>query len=477
MVAQAFIGRKNELDRLKALHTKKSRSLVVVKGRRRIGKSRMIDFFASTHPENTFWNFAGLAPQAGMDDQSQRDHFARQLASHLKLPPFTFPDWADAFELLSHHIQSGDIILFDEISWMGSKDPSFIPKLKAWWDMQQLPVMLVFCGSVSTWIEENILQSTAFFGRINLTMTLAPLPIPDANKLLRASGFQGSDYDTYKLLSILGGIPWYLEQIAPGETVDALIKQLCFVKDALLVLEFDRIFHDLFNGKGGTYKKILESLKDGMKTLSDVRKITGFAHSGTLSTLMDHLMIAGFVQKQTLWSFKTSKPLKQSLYRIDDPYIRFYLKVIEPQRNKIDLNGFENTTPSGLPGFDAHIGLQLEHLLLQNRNQLIQSIGINPTDIIASGPFRQSKTTNKPGCQIDFLIQTTTKNLFICEFKFKRREIGSEVISEVEEKVNALKVPRGFATIPVLFHIGGVSGEVATRDYFYRIIDIADFLK
>lgn len=337
--------------------------------------------------------------------------------------------------------------------------------------------MVVFCGSVSRWIEENILKSTAFFGRINLTITLESLPIRDANKLLRTLGFQGSDYDTYKLLSILGSIPWYLEQITPGQTADDLIKQLCFEKDSLLVLEFDRIFHDLFNGKGASYKKILDSLKDGMKTLANIRKTTEFPHSGTLSVLMEHLIIAGFVSKQNLWSFKTNKPLKQSLYRISDPYMRFYLKLIEPQRNKIDLNGFQNTAISSLPGFDAHIGLQLEQLLLQNRNMLFRSIGINPADIVASGLFRQSKSMTKAGCQIDFLIQTTTKNLFVCEFKFKRRELGMSVISEVQDKITALKVPRGFAVIPVLFHIGGVSSNVAISDYFYRIIDISDFLR
>ncbi len=76
-----------------------------------------------------------MAPQDGMDDQSQRDHFARQLANYLKLPSFTFNDWSDAFEYLSSQVKSGDIILFDEISWVGAKDPTFIPKLKAWWDM------------------------------------------------------------------------------------------------------------------------------------------------------------------------------------------------------------------------------------------------------------------------------------------------------------------------------------------------------
>lgn len=477
MSTQVFIGRKDELDRLKAIHKKNTPSLVVVKGRRRVGKSRLIHFFASSCSESRLWDFAGLAPREGMNAQSQRDHFARQLATHLKLPPFTFQDWTDAFEHLSIHIQSGDIVLLDEVSWMGSKDPSFIPKLKAWWDKQQCPMMLVLCGSVSTWIEENILKSTAFFGRVNLTMTLEPLPIRDACALLSKSGFQGSDYDAYKLLSILGGIPWYLEQITSGHTANDLIKQLCFEKDGLLVLEFDRIFHELFNGQGGSYKKILDSLKDGMKTLADVRKITGFPRSGTLSSLMEHLIIAGFVSKQNLWSFKTNKPLKQSLYRLSDPYMRFYLKLIEPQRNKIDLHGFRNTALSSLPGFEAHIGLQLEQLLLQNRHVLLESIGIHLTDVIASGPFRQAKSANKAGCQIDFLVQTTTQNLFVCEFKGKRRECGAEVISEVQDKVAALKVPRGFAVVPVLFHIGGLSSNVATSDYFYRLIDISDFLR
>ena len=131
MSSEVFIGRKNELGRLKAIHKKKTPNLVVVKGRRRVGKSRLINFFASMCPENRFWDFAGLAPQEGLDAQSQRDHFARQLALFLKLPPFTFQDWTDAFEHLSIYVKSGDIILFDEISWMGSKDPSFIPKLKA----------------------------------------------------------------------------------------------------------------------------------------------------------------------------------------------------------------------------------------------------------------------------------------------------------------------------------------------------------
>lgn len=321
MPNSVFIGRKAELDRLQALYRKEASSLVVVKGRRRIGKSRLITEFASKYKKQKFWSFAGLSPQNGVGAQEQRDHFARQLALMLKIPPMTFMDWSDAFEHLSLHIKPGDIILLDEISWMGSKDHSFIPKLKAWWDKQTTHMVLVFCGSVSTWIEESILKSTAFFGRINLTISLEPLSIPESAEFLRTLGMQLSHYDIYKLLSIVGGVPWYLEQFNPGITADDNIKQLAFEKNGLLVTEFDRIFHDLFNSKGATYRKILDDLKDGSRTLSEIRQSIEFARSGTLSQMMDHLVVAGFVVKQSLWSFKTAKPLKQSLYRISDPYM------------------------------------------------------------------------------------------------------------------------------------------------------------
>ncbi len=477
MSNSVFIGRKAELERLKALYKKKVSSLVVVKGRRRIGKSRLIVEFANISNAQTFWSFAGLAPEDGISAQEQRNNFARQLALMIKIPPMTFLDWSDAFEHLNLHIKPGDIILLDEISWMGSKDPSFIPKLKAWWDKQTAHMVLVFCGSVSTWLEENILKSTAFFGRINLTISLEPLSIPESAEFLRVLGMQLSAYDMYKLLSIVGGVPWYLEQFNPGMIADDNIKQLAFEKNGLLVTEFDRIFHDLFNGKGATYKKILDSLKDGARTLSEIRQSIEFAHSGTLSQMMDHLIVASFVVKQSLWSFKTAKPLKQSLYRISDPYIRFYLKAIEPNASAIADGGFDQVPLSTMPGFETHMGLQLEALLLQNRPLLLQKLGISAVDIVRSGPYRQTKTTTQQGCQVDYLVQTKTNSLFICEFKFKKREISSDIMSEMQEKIARLKTPKGFAKVAALFHLSGVTPSVATSSYFYRIVDIVDFLE
>ena len=191
---------------------------------------------------------------------------------------------------------------------------------------------------------------------------------------------------------------------------------------------------------------------------------------------MEHLITAGFVTKQSLWSFKTTKTLKQSLYRISDPYMRFYLKVIMPHSSAIIEGGLKEVPLSTLIGFETHLGLQLETLLLQNHQILIHKLGISPVDIVRSGPYKQTKTTSQKGCQIDYLIQTKTNTLFICEFKFKRREIDSEIITEMQEKISRLRAPKGFAKVPVLFHTSGVSPAVDMASFFYRIIDIVDFL-
>ena len=169
MQQQAFIGRKQELDELQSLLHRSSASLVVIKGRRRIGKSRLVQEFARN---KRFYEFSGLPPVKGISAQLQREEFARQLGEQLGLRGLDAKDWGDLFTFLAKQLISLGrvIILLDEISWMGSKDPMFLSKLKIAWDVhfsKNPKLILILCGSVSSWIEKNILSSAGFFGRIN----------------------------------------------------------------------------------------------------------------------------------------------------------------------------------------------------------------------------------------------------------------------------------------------------------------------
>ncbi len=473
-----FLGREVELSRLSRLKRLKKSSLVVVKGRRRVGKSTLVQEFAKG---KQLISLSGLPPAPGITKQNQRDEFGDQLCAQLGLPRASFPTWSDAFRFLGSQIKDEEaVVLFDEISWMGGLDPSFLSSLKTWWDQEgskKQALILILCGSISIWIEKNILCSTGFVGRISLVIYLQPLSIQDSVSFLKKKGFSGSIYEILKILSVTGGIPWYLDLIDPKENADQNIYELCFEQASQLINEFQTIFHDLFERKGDIYRKILNVLIDGMKTQKEIRELAKLDEGGTLSDYLKNLTASGFVSEHYQWSLKKGTVGKQKLYRLSDCFLRFQLKYVEPYRALIEQGAYKKAATGKLPGWDSIMGFQLESLLLANREFLFQSLGLDPSSIICDNPYIQSSTTRKRGCQIDYLIQTKMNTLIICKFKFRKNELNSSILTELKKKSETLSVPRGFGKAIALFHIGGVSEKVEESPLLYRVIDLRDLLE
>ncbi|NGX38753.1 MAG: hypothetical protein KR126chlam1_00063 [Chlamydiae bacterium] len=478
MTSDVFVGRKEELARLSSYLKKKSASLIVVRGRRRIGKSRLIEEFAKG---KKFLSFAGIPPTSEIDAQSQRDIFAEQLSKQMGLPGIAAKDWSTLFSLLAKHTDQGQvIILLDEISWMGSKDPSFLGKLKNAWDLEfkkNPKLILILCGSVSTWIEKNIISSTAFFGRISLLLKLEELPLHTCYELLRSRGFRGSIYEVFKFLGVTGGIPWYLEQVQSGLNADDNIRDLCFRSDGVLFNEFDSIFHDLFERRSKIYQPIVETLAKGPMDYGAICQALKISKTGTMSKYLNDLIESGFITRDYTWWVKSGKPSNLSQYRLSDNYLRFYLKNIAPNRNRIERGGFESRDISSLPGWNTVMGLQFENLVLKNRKKIWQALGLKPADIIADNPYFQKQTTRRKGCQVDYLIQTRFNTLFACEIKFSIHPIKSTVIREVKDRIASIALPKRYSCWPILIHVNGVNDSLQDKGYFSEIIDFSSLLK
>jgi hypothetical protein len=474
-----FLGRKQELSRLSRLKRLKKASLVVIKGRRRVGKSTLVREFAK---RKRLISLSGLPPASGMTQQKQRDEFGDQLCIQLGLPRVSFSTWSDAFRFLGSRIGNEEevILLFDEISWMGGLDPSFLGSLKTWWDQEasgKQGLVLILCGSISIWIEKNILRSTGFVGRISLVIHLKPLSLQESVCFLRKKGFSGSIYEILKILSVTGGIPWYLDLIDPKETADQNIYELCFEPASQLINEFQTIFHDLFEHKGESYRKILQALVEGMKTQQEIRIFLKLEEGGTLSDYLKNLVASGFISEHYQWLLKKGTIGKQKLYRLSDCFLRFQLKYVEPYRDLIEQGSYKKAATGKLPGWDSIMGFQLESLLLTNREFLFHALGLDPSTVICDNPYIQTPTVRRKGCQIDYLIQTKMNSLIICEFKFSKNELSSSVLSELKEKYETLSIPRGFGKALALFHIGGVSPKIEESPLLYRVIDLRDLLE
>lgn len=478
----SFIGRRQELSELEKLSKSKA-NLVVLKGRRRIGKSRFVEEFGK---DKTFIRFSGVPSEIGTTDQMQKDIFTKQLSKELNIPYTKSDDWSNIFDLLAYHVKALKenkkrcVILFDEISWMGSKDPTFLGNLKNAWDIHFSKIdglILVLCGSVSTWIEENIIKSTGFFGRISLYLRLEELSIAESNLFLDNQGFCGGIQERFKLLSVFGGVPWYLEHINGKLTADDNIRDLFFKKDALLFHEFNLIFHDLFGASGTIYKKIIEFLALKSSDLQTIGEQLNYSKSGNLSKYLENLIEASFVSRDFTWDIKDGSISRLSAFRLSDNYLRFYMKYVAHNKEQIQRGKYTNMDMASLPEWNAIMGLQFENLVLKNRDKIKKILGIKPQDVIVDNPFFQRKSTVKKGCQIDYMIQTRFKTIFICEIKFLSKEIQSSIIEEMKDKLSRLSLPRGFAFCPILIHVNGVSDALSDRKYFTEIIDFGQLIE
>lgn len=480
MTDSTFVGRKTELALLNDLLAKKTSSLVVIKGRRRIGKSRLVEEFAKKFK---FYRFSGLAPVTGITAQDQRNEFALQLSQQTNLPELSdIDDWTKLFSLLADQCKTGRvIILLDEISWMAHDDPTFLSKLKNAWDVQlkkNPKLILVLCGSVSAWIEKNIMSSTGYFGRVSLDLTLGELSLPECNELLEILGFKRSALEKFILLAITGGIPWYIEQVNPRHSALENIQNLCFQKNALLSKEYVHIFHDLFGKRSPIYQKITTALATDDLDYTALATKLEYSASSALSEYLTDLTLSGYISQYNSWSFKTAHVLPKLLkYRLSDNFLRFYFRYMKSKMKMIEAGSYAKVSPATLPGWNSMLGVQFENVVLKNRELIHEALGINPADIVASGSYFQRQRTRQQGCQIDYLIQTKYKTLLVCEIKFSQNPIGMNVISSVKDKITKLVVPRGFAVVPVLIHVGEVTEAVSDAGYFVNMIDLSKYLE
>ena len=245
-----FVGRENELESLRLLLDKRTASLVACRGRRRIGKSTLIEEFARRNGCR-FVSIDGLLPREGMTNQVQLDNFIEKLAAQTGVDGTKVSSWYEAFVRLDKAITWDDwtVLLLDEVSWMGRYDADFPARLKSAWDTMLKKhdhLVVVICGSVSTWIKRNILENTGFAARFSRDIVVRELPLSRCRAFWGDAAARLAPSEILDVLSVTGGIPRYLEEVNPGLSANENIKRMCFGRDGVLFKDFKAIFNQVF---------------------------------------------------------------------------------------------------------------------------------------------------------------------------------------------------------------------------------------
>ena len=479
-----FIGRKDYLADLETLWRKRTSSIVACRGRRRIGKSTLFREFAR-RTADVYIEIEGLPPTAErkMTNQDELDHFVTMLNDQTGCGFRKCERWYEAFSLLEKQIddEKKTVVLLDEISWMGQYDPQFAGVLRSAWETlwhRHDRVIVVVCGSVSSWIKDNILKNTGFTGRFSRDYVIGELSLAECAEFWGEIRGRIDAREIFDVLSVTGGVPRYLEEVDPGVSADENIRRMCFTAGGELYRDFDAIFDPVLAGNIPLKRDILVSLVDGPKSGADLAKELGRGRNGDFAKVLKELAQGGFISDDPGKNPETGKDMRVAKYRLRDNYTRFYLKYVMPHKTEIEIGTYQHKSLEHLPGWTSVMGLQFENLIVNNAMSIVPFLGAAGATVLSAAPYRNSRKSRNGepmGCQIDLLIQTQ-KTAYVVEVK-RMNLIDHGVEKEMQERVKRLPVRPGLNKRPVLVYAGELAKQIEADGYFDVLIDATKLLE
>ena len=475
-----FFGREDVLSQLSALWGKRVSSLVTCRGRRRIGKSTVIERFAE-QTGSRFIKIEGKRPRPGMTNEAELQEFARQLADQCDTERTTPLDWRDALRRLDSVVRDGEktVVLLDEVSWLAHYSDDFADDLKIIWDNKLKKhdrLVLVLCGSVSSWIKDNIVDNGAYMGRRSLDIVIHELPLHECVKFWGPAAERMATKDILDVLSVTGGVPRYLEEINPSLNAAENIRNLAFRPNSVLRVDFDEMFADVITQRPRFAAGILECLVDGPLGTQEMARRLGIGRSGNITKAIKQLEEAGFVSADAGVNPETGEETRDRHYRLRDNYSRFYLKCIRPALRVIDEGSYAFHSLGQFSEWDSIMGLAFENLVVNNYRELLGPLHMDKSLIVSAAPYRRgaSAKTGRKGVQIDLLLQTKM-SLCIVEIK-RKREIGREIVGEISEKCERLARRSNMSLRTALVYDGDIAPSIEADGYIDSLVPARQLL-
>lgn len=465
-----FVGRQFELNTLQQEYDRPAASLVAMYGRRRIGKTRLItEFYKDKH----LWRFDGIE---GAPKPKQIQAILRQLSHYAKNESFasaSCTDWIDLFKIIDKAIAQSSqkyraTLFLDELPYMANRQSALVSALKWAWDnlwCNQPNFTLVLCGSIASFMIKKVVKSSALYGRISLEICLQPLLLPEVMDFF---GHKKSVREICNLYMVCGGIPEYLRQINPRESVAQNIARLAFCKDGYFTQEFDRLFKDIF-AEERVYKKIIMALAK-YKSLKapELTKILHLSGGGGFMEYLENLESAGFVRSIVPWDKPDDSKLKR--FQLSDEYLLFYFQFVYPNLKKIRENNNISSAISyaSSRAYPAWTGFAFERLCLRHASLIMQHLKIDQL-VKAYGAYFDRASNTKDGSQVDLMFVRHDPVITLCEMKYYNAPVGKGIIKDVEKKVNLLNKPN--VTIEkVLITTEGITQDLKESGYFSTVL-------
>ena len=424
-----LIAREKECEQLKECLESSRSEFVIVCGRRRIGKTFLIDRFFDNQYDFTFVG----SHKAKTAIQLRNFAKALQQYSGKKYPKFA--DWYDAFDALEEYLESlpqdrKKIIFIDEMPWIDTSRSTFVEALENFWNgwaNRRYDIVFIASGSATSWMADNLIENQGgLHNRVTRRLYLESFSLRETELYLKSRNFFWTRYDILQCYMITGGVPFYLSLLNPKLSVAQNIDALCFDENGPLRNEFNDLYPALFS-HAENYINVVSLLynhKSGL-TKQEISKATKL-NGNLLKTILDNLEQCDFVAKREMFGRASTL-----VYRLVDFYTIFYYKFIA-DKHKLDDQWWSHHLDDA--GIRAWQGFSFELICMQHHRQIKQALGISGiATTVSTWQCKPDATKNIPGAQIDMLIERADRMIHLCEMKFSQRAFN--ISSEYEQRL------------------------------------------
>ena len=401
-----IVGREGEIRELDRLARSGMPEFVAVYGRRRVGKT----FLVKEYFNNSFVFYATGVSRGSKAAQLQSFHDS--LIEYGYHGQDDAPkDWHEAFarlkELVLQSRKKRKVIFLDELPWMDTQKSNFVQAIDLFWNRwcsTRADVMLVVCGSAASWMVKNIIKNRGgLHNRITGAIHLMPFSLGETNTYLHSRGVRWPAQIVAECYMVMGGIPYYLQQIDGTMSLAQNIDRMFFRENALLAEEFDNLYSSLF-AKSNDHVEIVRTLakkRQGM-TRDEIVAATSLSDGGGLTRRLTELEQCGFIRRYTMMNDA------RQLYQLTDFYTQFYLHFLAHEKVYDDEAWMHL---QGKPRHNSWLGLSFERLSFAHLPQIRHALGI-------AGVATKTFAYQADGAQVDMVIERADKTVCVCEMKW-----------------------------------------------------------
>lgn len=436
MKRNEIIGRTEEMHTLSYRYGTNQAELVVVYGRRRVGKTFLIRSYFNNQFDFCFVG-AHDAPT-----RVQLKNFTETLRDYGLAVDQEPKNWWDAFNLLYDYLKSLPkdrrlVVFFDEMPWMDNGRNQFASAFEYFWNAHGSclnNLMFIVCGSASTWIFSKIFRNRGgLYNRTTARIHLKPFTLGETEQFLQSKGINWCRYSIAECYMVMGGVPFYLNQLSVRQTLGDNIDRLFFAPNALLRDEYSNLIKTaVLNAESS--ELIIQALatKSIGLTRQEIIKKTGLPNNGNLKKVLQHLEESDFVRIYNYYGQRQ----RDMMYQLKDFYLLFYFHFLK-DRHGPDRHYWAKTMSS--PVHRAWAGYAFEQVCKAHLEKVKKALGISGVLTYTSSWF--GKSADNAGAQIDLLIERADHVINVCEIKFSENEyvITKDYDMKLRNKMSAFR--------------------------------------